>query len=290
MHPIIHRKEEALLEQLEPELAKKLEELQGLEREGEHDRTRTCGTSHSPCEVRGSDLASSFTALPSTSSSFDSYALHLLSTLPPPVTPTLPPLPESSSSPTTPTAPSKKTHKHTRSQALSPLSHSVLLPEVVVQGPESAGLKSGRRSSLAARLVSGSRSPALGGGGWGGALGIDEDGEGSEEILEGLLRGSQKGQSHPGPDVYPSLLTDILLSSLRLDFQPHTTLKRTLKQSPSSPSPKPPTVSAKPSSAPSPSTPPPPPDASSKFQLSSKLTRSSPPHSPSPPPRKRASR
>ena len=40
MQPVIHRKEEALLEQLEPELAKKLEELQGLEKEGEHDRTR----------------------------------------------------------------------------------------------------------------------------------------------------------------------------------------------------------------------------------------------------------
>ncbi|KAL7416950.1 Rgp1-domain-containing protein [Mrakia frigida] len=209
MQPIIQRKEEAELEELDPQLAKKLVAAEELEKE-EHDRT----------------------PLPSTASSFDSYALHLLSTLPPPAPPPLPPLPESASPPTTPTntptnVGTPKSHKHTRSQALSPLSHSVLLPEVLLVGAEG---KPSRRPSLAVRLHGGTM-------GLSGGIGPDEDGEGCEEVLEGLLRGSQKASYDIEKDGQVVAVFTLVKSAYRLgetvlgvlNFNQGETSRRVLK-------------------------------------------------------------
>jgi hypothetical protein len=155
---------------------------------------------------------------PSTQASFKSYARHLLSTLPivdrsssptslPPAIP--PPAPSSSSStpPSSHTDPfsssAPKTHRHTRSQALSPGSYARALPKVLIEGEQPPF----RAHDVAVQTSLGRRRQSFGKQGSGrppaslGSLGEDDaDGgaggaqEPSEAVLENLLRSNQKGE------------------------------------------------------------------------------------------------
>ncbi|CED84025.1 Reduced growth phenotype protein 1 [Phaffia rhodozyma] len=165
MKPVIQRKEEASLQKLEPTLV------------GKGNRTSSKKRKERKEEA-------DFNPAPSTESSFRSYVAHLLSTIPL-QEPELPPLPPDAPPPNPQLGPDAMTpkHKHTRSQALSPTTHSIMLPKLQINGETSTEVDSvdnepGANRKKSRALLETSRS--------------DEDEIQCEEILEGLLRSSRK--------------------------------------------------------------------------------------------------
>lgn len=197
MRPVIQRREEASLQKLDallPEQGKRRRSSRSSrQKKEEAEFNRMSLSFHFILMyvelVLDLSLAS---AAPSTESSFRSYAAHLLSTLPPPQDHELPPLSPDAPLPPTdappPSTPLK--HHHTRSQALSPGTHSILLPEIRVANETATDSLTGSGKRRRRVPIDSAK--------------LEEDETECEDMLEELLRRSRKGLPDPCCCFFPS--------------------------------------------------------------------------------------